>query len=462
MLIHTACEGIACKLFLRTSAHTVACLRGEVTGAPLGEQNWAGFSTIKLKRPQRPMEASQQTTQKRSIFTRASDNAGKAGKASTDASAQPQHRGVYDPENGDVQDGCDGLPEKLKAGNNRPVDFGSGQVQLIAVAALWGSYAPALRYLYALKGPPTPQALTAIRTVLQALALMLVAYASSGSIFGQPPQKTDRHKHTEGPGSSAAGGRQEWWLRSWLTSSTSSVGAAGAELGLWNFLATSFQALGLENTSATRASFLIQVTSLVTPTLSSLAGDRPGRRVWLGCGVAMAGTVLLTSDHAPSASSSGLQQAAIGGDACVLAAAFFYSLATVRLSRLAVAVPSLSLATAKSLALAAASLVWLGAAALSNMQTPQGPALLWQGYQEPAAWLALVWSALGPGALAAYLQTQGQSKVPAPQAQIIFSSLPLWSAFFAAVLMQGDSMGPSGWAGGLLILAAGLFASRRS
>ena len=39
-------------------------------------------------------------------------------------------------------------------------------------------------------------------------------------------------------------------------------------------------------------------------------------------------------------------------------------------------------------------------------RTPQGPALLWQGYQEPAAWIALVWSALGPGALAAYLQTQ--------------------------------------------------------
>ena len=52
------------------------------------------------------------------------------------------------------------------------------------------------RYLYALKGPPTPQALTAIRTALQALALMLVAYTSSGSIFGQPTQKTDRHKHT--------------------------------------------------------------------------------------------------------------------------------------------------------------------------------------------------------------------------------------------------------------------------
>ena len=51
----------------------------------------------------------------------------------------------------------------------------------------------------------------------------------------------------------------------------------------------------------------------------------------------------------------------------MLAAAFFYSLATVRLSRLAGTVPSLSLATAKSLALAAASLVWLGSAALSNV-----------------------------------------------------------------------------------------------
>ena len=51
----------------------------------------------------------------------------------------------------------------------------------------------------------------------------------------------------------------------------------------------------------------------------------------------------------------------------MLAAAFFYSLATVRLSRLAPAVPSLPLATAKSLALAGASLLWLGTAALNNV-----------------------------------------------------------------------------------------------
>ena len=58
--------------------------------------------------------------------------------------------------------------------------------------------------------------------------------------------------------------------------------------------------------------FPLQVTSLVTPVLASLAGERPGRLVWLGCGVAMTGTVLLTLDHAPQAASSGLQHVAHG------------------------------------------------------------------------------------------------------------------------------------------------------
>ncbi len=56
-----------------------------------------------------------------------------------------------------------------------------------------------------------------------------------------------------------------------------------------------------------------------------------------------------------------------GGDACILAAAFFYSLATVRLSRLAANVSSLELATSKSLALAIISLGWVGVSAASQV-----------------------------------------------------------------------------------------------
>jgi drug/metabolite transporter (DMT)-like permease len=56
---------------------------------------------------------------------------------------------------------------------------------------------------------------------------------------------------------------------------------------------------------------------------------------------------------------------------------------------------------------------------------------------------------------------QGQKKVPAAEAQIIFSSLPLWSALFAAALLEGEKMGGIGWAGGLLIVCAGIVASRK-
>lgn len=56
---------------------------------------------------------------------------------------------------------------------------------------------------------------------------------------------------------------------------------------------------------------------------------------------------------------------------------------------------------------------------------------------------------------------QGQSKVPAAQAQIIFSSLPLWSAFFAAMLLHGEKMGIYGWLGGLIIVLAGIVTSRK-
>lgn len=56
-----------------------------------------------------------------------------------------------------------------------------------------------------------------------------------------------------------------------------------------------------------------------------------------------------------------------GGDACILAAAFFYSLATVRLSRLAANVSSLELAASKSLALAIISLGWIGISAANQV-----------------------------------------------------------------------------------------------
>ena len=56
------------------------------------------------------------------------------------------------------------------------------QLSLIAVAFIWGTYSPALRYLYeSTEGPPSPAVLTAVRGVIQA-ALLLLPSLLSGAL----------------------------------------------------------------------------------------------------------------------------------------------------------------------------------------------------------------------------------------------------------------------------------------
>ena len=63
-----------------------------------------------------------------------------------------------------------------------------------------------------------------------------------------------------------------------------------------NFGATAVQTLGLQLTTATHAAFLIQLTSLFTPVMASVAGERPSRTVWFACVVALAGCLLIAAD----------------------------------------------------------------------------------------------------------------------------------------------------------------------
>ena len=54
---------------------------------------------------------------------------------------------------------------------------------------------------------------------------------------------------------------------------------------------------------------------------------------------------------------------------------------------------------------------------------------------------------------------QGQSTVPASEAQVIFSTTPLWSVAFAWVLLGGEPISERTWIGGTAVLLAGLLAS---
>lgn len=66
-------------------------------------------------------------------------------------------------------------------------------------------------------------------------------------------------------------------------------------------------------------------------------------------------------------------------------------------------------------------------------------------------------------AVCAYLltmQLQGQATVPAAQSQVIYSSVPVWSALLAFVFMPEETMGLTGYVGGAVIVVAGLLAIR--
>lgn len=81
---------------------------------------------------------------------------------------------------------------------------------------------------------------------------------------------------------------------------------------------------------------------------------------------------------------------------------------TIRLGRNAQRFAAVRLATSKSVAIAAIAVAALPCAALWQRLDSGQAMQLWPGWQNPMAWVAITWSALGPGALVAFLQAQAR------------------------------------------------------
>ncbi|KAK9806623.1 hypothetical protein WJX73_001020 [Symbiochloris irregularis] len=284
------------------------------------------------------------------------------------------------------------------------------------------------------------------------VCLLTTALLRGGLLTGSTSSKRETRIESQGTTSQAS---QGGFL-------TGALLAAGFELGLWNFAATASQALALEATTATRGAFLLQATTVITPVLSTVAGLRPHRQVWFGCCIALAGTLLINLDRAAPSASTALNPNYLLGDAGMLSAAFFYSLATVRLGSLASNLAPLRLAASKSCALALFAIIWLCAYALSHGIADSGDLQqLWPSSGSQVQWILVLYSALGPGAIAAWLQVQGQREVPPAQAQVLYATVPLWAALVSYVALSGDErLGPFGWLGGVTITVASLVASR--
>uniref|UniRef100_A0A7S3QZR9 EamA domain-containing protein n=1 Tax=Dunaliella tertiolecta TaxID=3047 RepID=A0A7S3QZR9_DUNTE len=370
-------------------------------------------------------------------------------------------------------------------------------LSLVGVSLLWGTYGPSVSWLLHNEHAMPAPMLTALRTVMSAVVMLGITYVNSRPIGeqGGSVQTEDHipHHHSDSmsSGSRSSSNSDAMLVREpheqhmrteqaqtsgrehpgstqhennssvpFLARTIPGVIPAGIELGLWNFLGTALAVTGLEFTSPTRAGFLIQLTAVGTPMMAALAGIPVPKRTIAAALIALSGTCLISLDDTPTAaiSSSSLGESLGGnlGDLLFIGACLFFSLATMRLSLYAPQHSSVQLATSKKVTLGVLSMAWLAATTQESSFAADWADALWR--QTPFEWVVITCSALGPGALAAFLQTSGQARVPATMAQVIYSLTPLWSAI-GAWLVLGDEAGGLTWAGGAIILGASLLAT---
>jgi drug/metabolite transporter (DMT)-like permease len=358
--------------------------------------------------------------------------------------------------------------------------FLTGNAYLLVVSILWGSYTPALKAIFNFPGAPSPLVVAASRGVLQALLLgTAVAIGNSlGATYSIKNKLLDRGESNEATRRLLSESPPPYPATTapmWL--GLPPVVAGAIEIGMYNTVGTLLQTWGLSLSSATRAAFLVQATALWTPILAAAFGMAPSPLLWVSSLIALISTLLVTFDQIDGFSIASVASGSFSfknffagasvGDAATLGAALAYSLSTVRIPIYAARVAPLKLAFGKSIALAvttsAALLIGLLSSGGSGGEALLSTATLasfWPGCcDQKLIFYLIAWSAVGPGALSAYLHVKGQSLVGPTDAQVVFSAVPLWSAVIAAILLPGETVGPLAWVGGGGLLLAGLVAA---
>lgn len=337
------------------------------------------------------------------------------------------------------------LPESAPETNDQWL---RGNGYLLTVAVLWGSYTPALKILFNLPGGPTPELVAWIRGILQLAVLgtiVLVAQQQARASGGEIPK---RH------------------MTRVLGIDIPTVALGAIEIGFYNSCATLLQTEGISMSGAIRAGFLIQATALWTPLLSTLFGERPSSWQFLGSILALCSACIVTLDQHAGGSGGlgGLENSFPNtGDLYILAATVTYSMATVRIPSYARNISPLELAAGKSSALAVvASMLLLYEFSPMDANHFDGISQLWPAYQEQlGAWGWLLWAGVSCGALTAFLHVKGQSMVTATEAQLVFSTVPLWSAVMAAATLPDEHIGPLTCLGACLMVLAGYVSTRK-
>ncbi|MBI5836381.1 MAG: DMT family transporter [Candidatus Eisenbacteria bacterium] len=198
------------------------------------------------------------------------------------------------------------------------------------------------------------------------------------------------------------------------------------------FLGFAFQLYGLRMTTPTKNAFLTSVSVPMVPFIGLwILRHRPGIASWIGCGLAFAGSLILT--YQPGI--------LIGpGDLLTLVCALCFAVQIVMMSKL---MPGRS-ATAMTTAVCLCTALFSGAAWFVFREPRIDPAVV--------PWGAMLWLGVIANGIPLLVQSWAQKHTTAVHVAVIYALEPLFAALFS-YLWLGDQMTPQAWVGGGVILA---------
>lgn len=310
---------------------------------------------------------------------------------------------------------------------------------LLTVPILWGTFAPCIKYMDSLDISLRPPVLlfNAVSAAVTAVVLWFSKTLQRSRLKQESLEELSQNN--DAPESMQLSTAKPPFL--------SLKAMAGLELGLWLFLGSITQLFGLQLIMASRAAFLVQTTTVIVPLLeAALQGRKVPKKVLAACLLASVGLALMSFTGGGGGLELGVSsliqnwKGPSTGDFALLAAAFFYSLHVVRLGYYAPKLNPLSLSEAKAQGELALSVAAVGFAAAFCGQAP-----VFTGYVErlsadvPALQLVaavIMWCGAATSPYTKWAQSFGQQKVKPSEANLIYSSQPLFSLAFAALILQ--------------------------
>jgi len=376
----------------------------------------------------------------------------------------PQKLRAVGDDNETLQAEKSSVPVAEKATFSALTERQKGLLVLLSVPFAWGTFEPAVRYVYAID-PPIPAMVFQLSYYLVAAVTLLI----SASVVGNEENEGDTI---------------DWPLR------------GGLELGLYLFIGNALQVFGLKTVPSDRAAFLLQLQTIFVPLMEALLARNflaVSARTWVACAVALMGVAVMGLDSAGQSEmvsiSSSLPKLISDaqfstGDLYIFGASIVYTFHCVRIEGFAKETYAVRLAACKASTEALLSVLFIvglvlysqeyDVAVTATSSNPVGAFAINMGHEIvaygeslfddfstrsisvpallPAA-AATLWTGWVTVAYTMYAQSYGQSRIKPTTANLIYTVQPVCTAILAWLLL-GESLGTAGYLGGALIGSA--------